>query len=200
VSAVESMSSMIPDAIMDYALNGTIAECDGNNHAEMAPHGAYPCVDGEWISIAVASDGQFAALADAMGQPGLAADPSFAGLAARRANTAALDRIVSQWTGQWDAAALAAQLQERGIAASKSLSSLDLVSDAHLWRRGFFTQVTDQAAQARTIVGPAWKMTRPAVISAAAPRLGEHNEYVFGSILGLSAGERQALADAGITR
>jgi hypothetical protein len=32
------------------------------------------------------------------------------------------------------------------------------------------------------------------------PRLGEHNAYVFGEILGLVAEEQQRLAPAGITR
>jgi len=191
---------MIGDTLMDYALNGSIAACDGNKHAEMAPHGAFPCANDEWISIAVASDQQFCALAEAMGQPGLADHPSFSGLTARKANADALDTLLAQLTCQQDAAELAVRLQARGVAASKSLSSLDLVSDPHLWSRGFFTQVTDRAKLAKTILGPAWKMSRPAVISDAAPHLGEHNEYVLGSILGLSAPERQALADAGITR
>jgi crotonobetainyl-CoA:carnitine CoA-transferase CaiB-like acyl-CoA transferase len=60
VSAVESMTSMIGDSIMDFTLNGTLNSTmpasDGNRHSDMAPHGAYPCRDGEWISIAVASD------------------------------------------------------------------------------------------------------------------------------------------------
>ena len=60
VSAVECMSSMIGDAIMDFTLNGAVHECDGNRHPEMAPHGAYPCRAGEWISIAVASDERLA--------------------------------------------------------------------------------------------------------------------------------------------
>jgi crotonobetainyl-CoA:carnitine CoA-transferase CaiB-like acyl-CoA transferase len=200
VSAVESMSSMIGDTLMDFALNGTIAACDGNHHAEMAPHGAYPCANGEWISIAVASDEQWGALADVMGTPELAAHPSFAGCVERVANATALDRLVSQWSVQWDAAELCAALQQRDIAATKSQSSLDLVSDPHLWGRGFFTQVTDQAQHTRTILGPAWKMSRPALVTAAAPRLGEHNAYVLGSILGLSTDEQQQLTDAGITR
>jgi crotonobetainyl-CoA:carnitine CoA-transferase CaiB-like acyl-CoA transferase len=49
-------------------------------------------------------------------------------------------------------------------------------------------------------VGPAWKMSRAAAINDGAPRLGEHNGYVLGEILGLSAEEQQRLAEAGITR
>ena len=88
----------------------------------------------------------------------------------------------------------------RRIAATKSQSSLDLVSDPHLWARGFFQAVTDQAGQAKTILGPSWKMSRAAIVSAAAPRLGQHNAYVFGDILGLSTDEQQKLVNAGITR
>lgn len=208
VSAVECMSSMIGDTIMDFALNGTVRECDGSRHPEMAPHGAYPCRAGEWISIAVSSDGAWQSLAEVMadamtgvmGGPALANDPRFKSHSDRKANESELDRLVSAWTASSDARDLALELQHRGIAAAKSRSSVDLVSDQGLWARGFFHEVTDSAGQARTIVGPSWKMSRGADICDAAPRLGEHNGYVLGEILGLSAAEQRKLTEAGITR
>jgi crotonobetainyl-CoA:carnitine CoA-transferase CaiB-like acyl-CoA transferase len=36
----------------------------------------------------------------------------------------------------------------------------------------------------------------PAAVHRAAPLLGEHNDYVLGELLGLSAGERQRLIEA----
>jgi crotonobetainyl-CoA:carnitine CoA-transferase CaiB-like acyl-CoA transferase len=200
VSAVESMSSMIGDAIMDFELNGVVRECDGNRHPEMAPHGAYPCSNGEWISIAVASEGEWVALANAMGQPGLSTNPSFGSHAGRKANESELDRLLSAWTASQDALELTARLQQLGVACAKSQSSLDLITDQHLWSTGFFQQVCDQAGQSKTILGPSWKMSRAATVSDGAPRLGEHNSYVFGDILGLSAQQQQQLADAGVTR
>ena len=200
VSAVECMSSMIGDTIMEFALNGTVHECDGNRHPEMAPHGVYPCRAGEWISIAVASDGAWRAFADAMGQPDLAQDPRFRSHAVRKANESELDRLIAAWTAMRDARELAGQLQQLGIAAAKSQSSVDLIADEGLWARGFFREVKDSAGHARRIVGPAWNMSRDAAIRDAAPRLGEHNGYVLGEILGLSVAEQQKLSDAGITR
>src|SRR3546814_17250406 len=38
VSAVESMTSMIGDAVMRHELDGSVTACDGNRHADMAPH------------------------------------------------------------------------------------------------------------------------------------------------------------------
>jgi crotonobetainyl-CoA:carnitine CoA-transferase CaiB-like acyl-CoA transferase len=200
VSAVECMSSMIGDAIMDFSLNGTVQECDGSRHADMAPHGAYPCRAGEWISIAVGSDHDWRALAAAIGDSAFADDPRFNSLAGRKTNEPELDRLLAAWTTTRDASELAVDLQRRGIAASKSQSSVDLVADQDLWSRGLFREVEDSAGHVRTIVGPSWKMSRDAAIHSSAPRLGEHNEYVLGDILGLSAAEQQQLTQAGVTR
>jgi crotonobetainyl-CoA:carnitine CoA-transferase CaiB-like acyl-CoA transferase len=200
VAAVECMSSMIGDSIMDYALNGVVNGCDGNRHPEMAPHGAYPCNSGEWISLAVSSDAQWAALATAMGQPELVSHPSFSSIGNRKSNEAELDRLLSSWTANQDAGELVVALQKLGVASAKSQSSLDMIADQHLWGRGFYQEVADQAGQTKTVLGPSWKMSRAATVSKGAPGLGEHNAYVFGEILGLSAQEQEKLADAGITR
>src|SRR5690606_32430854 len=80
VSAAAAMTCMIGASIIGRALSGTLPAHEGNRHAGMAPHGTYPCRDGEWISIAVVSAAEWAALAGAMGQPELATDPSFARL------------------------------------------------------------------------------------------------------------------------
>jgi crotonobetainyl-CoA:carnitine CoA-transferase CaiB-like acyl-CoA transferase len=191
---------MIGDTIMDGVLNGVVPEANGNRHPDMAPHGVYPCRDGEWLSIAVPDDATWQALAEAIGSAGLRDDSRFSTLANRKENERELDDLISTWTRARDAGELAAELQRGGIAAGKSQSSLDLVSDPQLWARGFFREVADGDGRTRNIVGPSWKMSREATISSAAPRLGEHNSYVLGEILGLSASEQQTLSDAGITR
>jgi crotonobetainyl-CoA:carnitine CoA-transferase CaiB-like acyl-CoA transferase len=200
VSAVESMTSMIGDSVMDFALNGVIPECDGNKHPDMAPHGAYPCRGGEWISIAVASDEEWGVLATLVAGPQLAADPAFMRQADRKAHETELNNLVSAWTADRDAIELTGLLQQHGIAASRSQSSLDVVSDPQLWVRSFFQQVSDRQGHSMTIIGPSWKMSRAAAISDAAPHLGEHNAYVFGDILGLSAERQRELADEGVVR
>lgn len=200
VSAVECMTSMIADTVMDHALNGVEHDCDSNRHAQMAPHGVYPCRGGDWISIAVSSDGAWKALATAMGQSGLADDPRFRYLADRKANEAQLDRIVSDWTAARDVGETVSALQSRGVAAGKSRNTIDLVSDQWLWERGFYPEITEFDGHTKPIIGPGAKMTRAAAITDGAPRLGDHTTHVLGDILGLSPAEQQKLADEGITR
>jgi crotonobetainyl-CoA:carnitine CoA-transferase CaiB-like acyl-CoA transferase len=200
VSAVESMTSMIGDTVMDYTLNGALHECDGNLHAEMAPHDVYPCANGEWLSIAVSSEEAWLGMAAAMGQVDLAGNTQFSSHASRKTNETELNRIVSSWTTTRDAQQMVELLQQHGVAAAKSQSSVDLIADPHLWARGFYREVVDKNGQAKSIVGPSWKMSREAKISKAAPQLGEHNAYVLGELLGLSAEQQKQFAETGITR
>ncbi len=200
VSAVESMSVMVADSIMDYTLNGVIHTCNGNRHADMAPHGVYACGGGEWISIAVSSDDAWRALAQVMERPDLAGDTELATQPGRKAREQELDDMLREWTSGRDAAALAVELQQRGIAAAKSQSSLDMLADAHLWARGFYRDVTDSSGKSRTTTGPGWKMSREITITRAAPSLGEHTARVLKEVLGLSAEEQALLADKGVTR
>jgi crotonobetainyl-CoA:carnitine CoA-transferase CaiB-like acyl-CoA transferase len=200
VSAVEAMTSMTADEVMDYTLNGITHGCEGNRHPDMAPHGAYPCQGGDWISIAASSDEAWAALAAAMGRAELADDPRFKYLANRKANEAELNRLVSDWTGGHDAGVLVSTLQSRGIAACKSQNSVDLVADELFRKRGFYLDVIEPDGRMKPTLGAPWKLTRGAAIRDGAPHLGQHNAYVLGDILGLSEKEQQQLADAGITR
>ncbi len=199
VSAVETMNGMIADTVMDYTLNGNTQVCVGNKHPEMAPHNVYACDGVDWVAIACPTDAAWAALATAIGRPELAGDPRFATLAARKKNEAALDEAVSAWTAGRDALEIVTDLQARGIAASKSQNSIDLISDGQLWERGLFVDLIECDGDTRPNVGPAFKLSRGAEITHGSPALGQHNAYVLGEILGLSAEEQQKLAEAGIT-
>jgi crotonobetainyl-CoA:carnitine CoA-transferase CaiB-like acyl-CoA transferase len=195
VSAVESLAAMLGDSFMEYSLTGRVPTRDGSRHPELAPHGCYPCVGDEWISIAVRTDAEWRALCEAMGEPALIADSRYTDLRSRQNHLLELDEIVGNWTQTKDAQEIGAALRSRGVAAFKSLSSIDLIGDEHLWAREFYTHVTDSKHRSIPIVGAPWRMSAtPVSIHRAAPLLGEHNDYVLGELLGLSAVERQRLA------
>ena len=130
---------------------------DGNHHPDMAPHGCYPCADGDWISIAVADDAERRALHEVLG-PG----------------------ELNELTRCHDAAELAHRLRAAGVAAAKSATALDVIADELLWERGTYRFVSDHIEGQRPVLGPSWRMSRnPARIECGAPDLGEHNDYVF---------------------
>jgi crotonobetainyl-CoA:carnitine CoA-transferase CaiB-like acyl-CoA transferase len=188
VSAVECMAALVGDSLFEYSLAGEPPGPDANRHADMAPHGAYPCRGADsWISIAVRTELQWRSLCQVLRAPALAEDPRFATLAGRQAHGEALDAALAAQTQAHHAGPLAAMLRQAGVPAFRSQTALDLVSDPEPWRRGVFTTVANADGQLRPIVAAPWRLARnPAAIARGAPRLGEHNRYVYGEILGLS--------------
>lgn len=182
LSAVETMTSLVGDSLYAWSVTGEVPAADGNFHPEMCPHGAYPCADGEWLSIAVAEDAEWQALCAVIG-----ADAArYPTLADRLAERHALDAELGALTIGHNALELAEKLRASGVPAFRSASSLDLCSDDHLWASGGYRMVSDHKNGSRPIIGPSWRMTPDeAAIERGAPLLGEHNDYVYREVLGL---------------
>jgi len=186
-SAVESMTCLVGDSLFAYALTGEVPRSDGNFHPEICPHGAYPCADGEWISIAAAEEDEWQALCRVLGAGTLADDLRFATLALRLENRHALNAELAALTRNKVAGHLADTLRNAGVPAFRSQSSIDLCGDDWLWSREGYRMVSDHKNGSRPIIGPSWRMEPDmAKVERGAPLLGEHNEYVYREILGLS--------------
>jgi crotonobetainyl-CoA:carnitine CoA-transferase CaiB-like acyl-CoA transferase len=185
VSAVETLSSMIGDCLLEQSLTGERLGPDGNNHPDMCPHGCYPCAQGSWISVAVADDVEWTRLCDALGATALVSDRRYATMAQRRSHAEALDADLARFTRDRDAEHLAQLLRVAGIAAAKSATALDVISDQRLWDRELYRFVSDHREGQRPVLGPSWRMARaPARIERGAPDLGEDDDYVLHGILG----------------
>jgi crotonobetainyl-CoA:carnitine CoA-transferase CaiB-like acyl-CoA transferase len=181
VSAVEALTSMIGDSVLEQALTGRRLGPDGNRHPDLSPHGCYPCSGGDWISIAVADDAEWRRLCESLGA--LALTTRYATHRDRVDNATELDAALADLTRPHDAGELAQRLRRAGVAASKSATSLDIIADESLWARGAYRFVSDHLEGQRPVLGPSWRMFRaPALIERGAPDLGEHNDYVFSEL------------------
>ena len=198
-SQSEGVTSLIGEVLLEYQMTGRIPGRKGNSDEFMAPHSVYPCwgID-RWLAIAVATDDEFAALCDVMEMPKLAADPRFAGTAARKRNEAALDEIIAGWTRQQDRDYAASRLCAAGVAAAPSRDAQDLFRDPHLRARDIFVEVEHLEGGSHDVVGLPWKMSNCEPVLERAPRLGEHNDYVFGELLGLEPAEIRRLRHEGV--
>jgi crotonobetainyl-CoA:carnitine CoA-transferase CaiB-like acyl-CoA transferase len=191
LSAVETLSSMIGDCLLEQDLTGKQLFPEGNHHPDMSPHNCYPCSGGDWISIAVADDMQWRALCDVLGAGTLAGDARYAAMPGRLEHRDALDRELARFTRSHDAGQLAQRLRSAGVPSSKSATSLDVIGDQLLWDRELYRFVSDHREGQRPIVAAPWRMSvAPAQIACGAPDLGEHNDYVLNEILGAHPTER----------
>ena len=75
----------------------------GSRRPDMAPCCVVPALGREgWLAVAVDSDAGWRALATALGRTGLAADPTLAGLAGRKARADELEAAIAAWAADKD--------------------------------------------------------------------------------------------------
>ena len=110
-----------------------------------------------------------------------------------------LDALLSAWTAERDHREVMETLQAVGVPAGAVLTAPELFEDPHYTARGYFPEVSHPEAGTFPMLGVYAKFSKtPGYIVRAAPLLGEHNDYVFSSILGLSRREVEELLAAGV--
>jgi benzylsuccinate CoA-transferase BbsF subunit len=197
--AEASLLGLAP-ALLDFEVNGRIAQAAGNDDADHAPHGVYPTAgDDTWVAIAVTGDDAWQQLCRAMGRADLAADAGLASAEGRLAARRRLDAEVAAWTATLPARSVEEQLQAVGVAAHEVENSPEAVADAQLRHRGHFVTVEHCSGSAHVVDGPRARLSRtPGGPRRAGPGLNEHLFEVLNGLLGYSSDEVADLVALGI--
>jgi len=199
VAQIETMIPQLGEVIMDYIMNGRIQEPLGNRHTWAAPCGLYPCRgEDRWIAITVFTDTQWQGLCGAMGYPAWAVQDKFADSLGRWHSQDDLDTHISDWTRQHEDYEIMHLLQGQGVPAGPLMDERDCYNDPHINERGFFEEVTHAECGTHLYPGMEWKLSKtPASIRRPPCRLGEHNEYVYKTLLEVSDEEYAELERGG---
>ena len=200
-SQLETALALLPEGLLEFAMNGTQPKRSGSHHRWMAPHNCYKAAgdDNKWVSIAVGTEAEWRALCAAMGQPALASDARFRDAAARKQNEDALDEIITQWTRTRDRWDITRELQRAGVAAFPSMSNKDLATDEHLRERGYLVQLEHPIVGRRIHTGIPWTMSgTPCRIRSVAPLRGADTDSVLKELAGCSDADLRRLRAAGV--
>jgi len=202
LAELEAMSTLLGTAILDYGVNHRVASPLGNRpaHRIAAPHGAYRCKgEDRWCAIAVFTKEEWQAFCQVLGYPSWTREKRFATPLDRWQNIDQLDPLVEEWTKERSAEEVMTLLQEVGIAAGVVQDAADLWQDPQLKARGFFVEL-DHPVLGRTFSdgSPIKLSDTPAHFQQAAPLLGQHNEYVYRHLLGMSREEIERYTEGGI--
>jgi benzylsuccinate CoA-transferase BbsF subunit len=205
MACTEAGATLDGPVLLDWSVNGRPLRRPGmphSNHSQspsMAPHNIYPAVgDDQWVAISCRDDDEWARLAAIVDEP-WTADPRFATLAGRLEHEADLDARMAAWTGPRDRHVTVKSLLAQGIPASIVAWPEDRVDhDPNTAAWGLWPTVQHQAMGSVRVDGlPVHLSDTDWVVERGAPCLGQHNEEVFGGILGLSPAEIADLREAG---
>ncbi|MBI4216893.1 MAG: CoA transferase [Chloroflexi bacterium] len=196
VSMTEATVSLTPEPLLEYLMTGSFSEALGNRDYRYAPSNIYRCRgDDAWVAISVSSEEEWKALCRALGHPAWAKGPKFADNYSRRQNEKELDRHIGEWTKTKTPQEITRLLQAAGVAAGPTLAVDQLFRDPQLNERGFFVPIEYEPIGKGFMARMPYKLGQPNPPGQYLPpaRLGEHNPYVFGQLLGLSGEEIENL-------
>ncbi|MBI3457909.1 MAG: CoA transferase [Candidatus Rokubacteria bacterium] len=197
LSQLEAGLQFLGPALLEEAVDGRPWGRRGNEDAGACPHGIYPCAGEErWVALAVETPAEWRALATLIGRPEWAGDPGLATAAGRGRQSGVIDAAIAAWTRGKGPEAAAGALQSRAIAAGAVASCADLHEDPQLRHAGFFVTVEHPVMGPVPVEGHAFRLPACPPGWRSAPVWGEHNERIFGEVLGLSPSEIERLRAA----
>ena len=170
----------------------------------VAPAGMYPCKPfgyNDYVHIYCSrhpGSTQFEQLCRIIGHEELLADPRMKTPQSRYLVRDELDAIISEWTGQHTKQEAMDILCKADIPAGAVLDMDDLTKDPYLRSRGTMVEIDHPERGKLVVPGFAPKMSGNDLEYKCSPRLGEHNEKIYGGLLGLTEAEMEALKAGGV--
>ena len=207
MSCSDAAAALNGPAILDYTVNGRPTRRPGNpnsnrtNFPVMAPHGIYES-DGEdqWVAIAARNDDDWSAMCEVMGLVELKDDERFRTVADRLKRHDELDRIIEEWTRQRTPMQAMEALQGKGVPAGAVQHPEDRIEhDPNTREWGLFPEVEHVEIGRVRVDGMPMKLSKtPASIRNGSPQVGQHNDEVFGDLLGIDHDTLVEFADQGV--
>jgi crotonobetainyl-CoA:carnitine CoA-transferase CaiB-like acyl-CoA transferase len=154
----------------------------GAAHATIYPYGPFPTGDGKAVMLGIQNEREWALFCErVLRQPALAADPRFAGNAARSAARDALRAIIVETFAALTAEQAIERLEAAQIANAHMNELADVWSHAQLAARERWFQVGTSAGPVPALRPPGFASEEP-VRREPVPALGEHTDRVLAEL------------------
>jgi len=203
---VDAAINVTAEQVIEHSAYGALLERAGNRGPSAAPQNVYLTADtnqrgarDSWVAIAVATDEQWKALTNALGEPDWAREAALSTAAGRRQHHARIDEHLAAWCSSRSADDIVERLWTSGVPAAKVMEPHRQVEVPQLAARQFFELVDHPVSgSARHSALPVRFSRGPDPLHVRhAPLLGEHNHELL-TELGLGTSEIAALEADGV--
>jgi crotonobetainyl-CoA:carnitine CoA-transferase CaiB-like acyl-CoA transferase len=200
VSCAEVIAATFVGAqnIGGYAQDGVFERRTGVGMPLGAPATILPCKDGHVWMLALEAR-QWNALADVMGNPDWMQLEMFQDMFVRAQNAEAMYPLLQEWTMEHTKREIMDMCQAKGCPSTAIFTVGEASELPHLRERGYIVDVDHPVLGSLRDFGAPFKLPEsPGGPSRPAPQLGQHNEEVFGTLLGIGAAELSKLTNDGV--
>jgi crotonobetainyl-CoA:carnitine CoA-transferase CaiB-like acyl-CoA transferase len=198
VAMQEAAYPTLTSQLEAYWSTGKVPQRTGNASHGRVPINVYAAKDG-YVAMNLAVETHWHNLLAAMGREDLRDDPRFSSPAARVTNRVETDGLIEEWTKTLGKNEIFAIAKERRIPLAPVRDVGEVMHDKHMHERGYLDDIVHDEIGALTVPtsplrfhGADRRKTSPS------PKLGQHNDEIYGGWLGLSAGEIAELKTDGV--
>jgi len=160
----------------------------GNRAAYLGPSDLFKCKDG-YVFIVTIMDTLWKRLAKAIGHEELIDDPNLQNDFARFENRDRIDPKVAAWAAERTVDEVLAAMEEARIPCARYLGPDEVSQDPHIKATGMieYTDLEEPGLENVPVCGiPIILSKTPGRVESRAPRVGEHNDEIYGDLLGYS--------------
>ena len=199
VSLYEPLFRLAESQVIGFSELGIVKGRRGNRIEEDSPRNAYETADGKFIAISASSDRTFQRLAAAISRVELAEDPRFRTNAERIVNDVELDAIIAEWMAARTTREVMETLEAADVVAGKVYSIEDIFTDPQYAHRGNLVEVPDADFGTLKMPSVVPRFSRSnSSVRWTGGGVGEHNDEVYGGLLGLTQAELDELGTEGV--
>ena len=199
VALYEAVFSFMESMVPEYDVAEIVRERTGAALPGVAPSNSYLTSDSNYIAIGANSDAIFQRMMEVIGRPELGEDPRYETNADRAKHADKLDTLIEAWTRQNTVEEIQQALEEAEVPAGPIYSVTDILEDEQYEARDMILEGDIEGIGSVRMPGlvPKFSAT-PGGVEWYGGSPGEHNEDVYGGVLGISAEELERLSGEGI--
>jgi len=198
VALLDSVISSLSHYTAQYLATGEVPVRRGTQGNGGLPSQMFPCADGA-VMVVCGNDEQYRRFCQALRHPELADDERFASNPVRVRNRTQLAQTFDAITRTWRQADMLAAMEAAGVPAGPIYDLQQVFEDPQVQHRGVAVEVPHPlAGTVKIYTNPIKFSETPITQYTAPPVMGQHNEEVYGGLLGLGEGEIARLKAAGV--
>ncbi len=199
VAMLDCQVSILENALSRYQVEGKSPEPLGNRHPTISPFQAYKAKD-KYFVIAAGNDVLFVNLCKAIGIEDILSNERFATNSSRTENIEALNVILDKVFLTKTASEWLEIIENAKVPCSPINDIDDVMKHKQILARNMIIDVDDKQAGKIKIAGNPIKMCSVPEVNERkpAPDIGEHNNEIYGTMLGFSDDEITKLQKDGV--
>ncbi|WP_185907826.1 CaiB/BaiF CoA transferase family protein [Psychrobacillus soli] len=206
VSMMDSVFSVLEESVIRTSMTGEVMSLRGNKDPFGAPWDAFQTSDNKWVIVCASGEDRFLKVYEGIGRNDIAHEyrgNDLKALEKRAENLDYLNEIFAQWAIKQTSTEILDFLSIRHIPAGEVKNVKDLINDTHLKERNMVVDVVHPKLGNIKLPNMPIKFFDKKIglkngDTPIEPQLGEHNEEILQTYLGLDEEEINRLKQTGV--